>query len=84
MVCWGQDHGPPGLDWIPGTIAEVLGVVIYIVHMEHWKKHADQIKGWISLQSSLKLLWIHPFRGFTPQVLRIPIHQQKVKLLSPL
>ena len=41
----------PGPDWIPGTIAEVLGPVTYIIETDEgqrWKRHADQIKSWIA------------------------------------
>lgn len=37
----------PGPDWIPGTIAEVLGPVTYIVETDEGqkrKRHADQIE----------------------------------------
>jgi len=41
----------PGPDWIPGTIAEVLGPVTYIIETDEgqrWKRHTDQIKSWIA------------------------------------
>ena len=41
----------PGLDWIPGTIAEVFGPVTYIIETDEgqrWKRYADQIKSWIA------------------------------------
>ena len=40
-----------GPDWIPGTITEVLGPVTYLVDTDEghrWKRHGDQIKGWIA------------------------------------
>ena len=41
----------PGPDWIPSTIAEVLGPVTYIVATDdglRWKRHANQLKDWLS------------------------------------
>lgn len=41
----------PGPDWIPSTVVEVLGPVTYTVETDEghrWKRHADQIKSWIS------------------------------------
>ena len=40
-----------GPDWIPATIVDVLGPVTYIVETEsgqRWKRHADQMKDWLS------------------------------------
>ena len=45
----------PGPDWIPGTIAEVLGPVTYIIETDEgqrWKRYADQIKSWIAPTST--------------------------------
>ena len=39
-----------GIDWIPATIIEVLGLVTYLVETEQgykWKRHSDQIKNWL-------------------------------------
>ena len=47
----------PGPDWIPGTIAEVLGPVTYIIETDEgqrWKRHADQIKSWIAPTPSVE------------------------------
>ena len=40
-----------GPDWIPATVMEVIGPVTYLVETDHgqrWKRHADQIKDWLS------------------------------------
>ena len=40
-----------GPTWVPGIVAEVLGPITYLVDTDEgqrWKRHADQIKSWIS------------------------------------
>ena len=47
LVCNHRD----GPDWIPAMLVEVLGPVTYIVETDdgnRWKRHADQIKNWLS------------------------------------
>ena len=36
----------PGPNWIPGTVAEVLGPVTYTIETDagqSWKRHTDQV-----------------------------------------
>ena len=47
LVCNHRD----GPNWISATQVEVLGPVTYIIETENgsrWKRHADQIKVWLS------------------------------------
>ena len=40
-----------GPDWMPATVIEVLGPITYLVETDSgqkWKRHADQIKDWLS------------------------------------
>ena len=52
MVC----NLRPKPDWVPSTIVEVLGPFTYVIETEqgqHWKRHADQLKNWLPVATSV-------------------------------